>query len=64
MDLASWEVIQTVPTIGFLSLCYLFMVDVKSHYVAQDGSISTLNISYYITIVKTALDNFIVWLNA
>ena len=28
MDLTSWEIIQTVPTMGYLSLCYLFLADI------------------------------------
>lgn len=32
-DLASWEMIQTVPMTFYLGLCYLFMVDARAHYV-------------------------------
>jgi hypothetical protein len=29
LDLASWEVIQTIPMAFYLGLCYLFMVDAR-----------------------------------
>lgn len=37
MDLGMWEVLQTIPTLGYLSLCYTFFTEIKSHYVNQNG---------------------------
>ena len=51
-DLASWEVIQTVPTAFYLGLCYIFMVEARSHYVTQDGSVSEFIISTYVATVN------------
>ena len=34
MDLASWELIQTLPTIVYLFFVYLFLVDARAFYVA------------------------------
>lgn len=50
-DLASWEMIQTVPMIFYLVLCYIFMVDARAHYVTQDGSLSEFIISTTIVTV-------------
>lgn len=47
MDLASWELIQTVPTIVYLLIIYLYMVDIKAYYAQQGISIPTLTISTY-----------------
>lgn len=32
-DLSSWEMIQTVPMIFYLVLCYVFLVDARGHYI-------------------------------
>ena len=45
LDLASWEVIQTIPMAFYLALCYLFLVDARAHYVSQDGIVSELVVS-------------------
>ena len=63
MDLTSWEVIQTVPNLGYLTICYLFFVEAKMHYVTQDGQLDTLNISSYLASARTAIDSALTWLN-
>ena len=55
MDLASWELIQTVPTIVYLFFIYLYMVDIKASYAAQGISIPTLTISTYTVTLTTWL---------
>ena len=59
MDLASWEMIQTIPMAFYLGLCYLFMVDARAHYILQDGTIAELIISVNIATVTAFLSYWI-----
>lgn len=41
---------------AYLALCYLFLVEVKEHYVNQDGSLAVLVISAYAAEVTSAAE--------
>jgi hypothetical protein len=45
--------IQTIPMIFYLGLCYLYLVDARNHYVTQDGSLSEFILTTYITLART-----------
>ena len=54
-DLASWEMIQTVPMMFYLVLCYVFLVDARGHYITQNGSLSVFILTGYTTIAQTTI---------
>jgi len=57
-DLASWEIIQTIPMAFYLGLCYLFLVESRAHYVTQDGSLSEFIISTYIATAEATITSW------
>lgn len=57
-DLASWEMIQTVPMMFYLGLCYLYLVDARGHYVTQDGTLSEFILTTYITQARTTITSW------
>ena len=61
-DLASWEMIQTMPLAFYLGLCYLFLSDARAHYKTQDGAISELVLSIYIALTTTTIASWNTWL--
>lgn len=64
LDLASWEMIQTVPLSFYLGLCYLFLVDARAHYKTQDGTLNELVLSIYIALMTTTLTTWNTWLQS
>lgn len=63
-DLASWEMIQTMPLAFYLGLCYLFLSDARAHYKTQDGSVNELVLSIYIALTTTTVASWNTWLQS
>ena len=34
-DIQTWQIVQNLPTVLFLTLFYIFMVDIENHYIAN-----------------------------